>query len=74
LADTTVVKTNTEASKRIARNNDILESHTGITDDEICRLPMLFNSVNRDERSFIGPRADDEKLAVLQLLLGLSMV
>jgi protein-arginine deiminase len=65
LADTTVVKTNTEASKRIAGTIDILESHTGITDDEILSLPMLFNNLNRDERSFIGPRVPDENLAVV---------
>tara|TARA_R110002003_G_scaffold814_10_gene21600 strand:- start:1772 stop:2326 length:555 start_codon:yes stop_codon:yes gene_type:complete len=64
LADTTVVKTNMEASKRIAGNIDILKSHTSITDDEIDRLPTLLNNVERDELSFIGPRADDEKLAV----------
>jgi protein-arginine deiminase len=71
LADTTVVKTNIEASKRIAGNIDILKSHTGITDDEVHRLPMLFNNLNRDERSFIGPRVPDENLAVVAACPGI---
>jgi protein-arginine deiminase len=72
LADTTVVKTDIEASKRIVGNIAILKSQTGITDDEIYRLPMLYNNLSRDELSFIG--APDEKLAVVAAYPGTSTV
>jgi protein-arginine deiminase len=58
-------KTNVDVGERIRANIGILKAEIGLNDAEIYHLPMLFNSVNRDELPFIGPRAADEKLAVV---------
>jgi protein-arginine deiminase len=65
LQDDKAKKTNLDAGERIRANIDILKAEIGLNDAEIYRLPVLFNSVNRDELPFIGPRATDEKLAVV---------
>jgi protein-arginine deiminase len=70
LSESKISTTNSEAAQRIKANIDILKAGTGVTDDEIYHLPMLFKSINRNDYPYIGPRAADEKLACVAVYPG----